>query len=207
MKTIIAVLLAVCVLLFSAALGLAVIHITDFPFTVDVAYLDIAGASGLTRTEIFENYDAVMAYLSPLSTAEFALPTLGWTAVSTDHFADVKRVFNALYLLGGASALVLLLLTALKAVTREVLRLSWGLTLLVPAIIGGAVAVQFDLAFELFHAIFFAGDSWLLDPGKDEIIKILPSTFFLHCALFIAAFWVVAAAIQFARAYTGKNKC
>ncbi|MEM5767034.1 MAG: TIGR01906 family membrane protein [Bacillota bacterium] len=206
MKTLVAVLLAVCTLLFSAALGLAVIHVTGFPFTVDVDYLDITGTSGLTRTEIFENYDAVMAYLSPLSSADLALPTLGWTEVSTGHFADVKYVFNALYLLGAVSALILLLLTKCRAATREVLRLSGGLTLLVPAIIGGAVAVQFDRAFELFHAIFFAGDTWLLDPQKDEIIKILPSTFFLHCALFIAAFWVIAAAIQFARAYTGKNK-
>ncbi len=206
MKTVVAVLLALCVLLFFAALGLAVIHVTGFPFSIDVDYLDITGTSGLTRSEIFENYDAVMAYLSPLSSAEFALPSLGWTEVSTGHFADVKRVFNALYLLGAVSALSLLFLARCRAVTREVLRLSGGLTLLVPAIIGGAVAVQFDRAFELFHAVFFAGDSWLLDPQKDEIINILPSTFFLHCALFIAAFWVIASVIQFAYAHFGKNK-
>ena len=53
-------------------------------------------------------------------------------------------------------------------------------------IIGALAAIDFDRAFTIFHTIFFPGkDNWLFDPAEDQIIKILPQTFFMNCAILI----------------------
>ena len=54
------------------------------------------------------------------------------------------------------------------------------------ALIGGLVAINFDVAFEIFHKIFFPGkDNWLFSWYKDAIIRILPQDFFMNCAILI----------------------
>ncbi|MDR1131674.1 MAG: TIGR01906 family membrane protein [Oscillospiraceae bacterium] len=196
MKTAAALLLSVCVILFSAAFGLAVIHSSGFPFSADIAALDIAETSGLSRGEILRNYNAVTAYLSPFSSDEFSLPTLPWTEVSTVHFADCKVLFNWLYLLGALSALTIVFLWRKKLMSRRVLRISGAVTLAVPALLAAVILTDFGATFDAFHALLFSEGTWLLNPAQDGIIRILPAEFFLHCALFIAAFWVVSGAAQ-----------
>ena len=66
-KAIYGTFLAVLVLLFTTALGLALIHITDFPFTADIKILQICENTGLSQDEVMANYDAVMEYLSPFT--------------------------------------------------------------------------------------------------------------------------------------------
>jgi uncharacterized membrane protein len=60
------------------------------------------------------------------------------------------------------------------------------------AVVGGACAVNFTRAFELFHAIAFPGKTnWLFDPELDAIIRILPEEFFFRCAVLILALLLV----------------
>ena len=63
-KTIFGVILAVVSLLFTTALGLAVIQITDFPYVMDIGLLNISEKTGFPRDELLANYNAVMDYLS-----------------------------------------------------------------------------------------------------------------------------------------------
>lgn len=193
-----ALIFALLALFAATALALGFIHLSGLPFFWDIGALNIETASGLPRQEILENYQAVMVYLSPFSSGSFQLPSLGYTAQSIVHFADVKLFFNFVYLLGTIS-LALLLVQYWRMRRRGelgLLKTSVLLTVLMPAALGAGVAVNFDWAFTFFHSIFFEGDSWLLDPREDEIIKILPAEFFLHCALFIAAVWLLAAVAQ-----------
>ena len=54
------------------------------------------------------------------------------------------------------------------------------------AILGGFGSINFDTTFVIFHSIFFPGKSnWIFDPEIDEIINILPETFFMRCAILI----------------------
>ena len=62
-KTIFGVILAVVSLLFTTALGLAVIQITDFPYVMDIGLLNISEKTGFPRDELLANYNAVMDYL------------------------------------------------------------------------------------------------------------------------------------------------
>ena len=66
-------------------------------------------------------------------------------------------------------------------------------------IVGGLAALDFDRAFVVFHAIFFPGkDNWLFDPRTDEIIRVLPQDFFMHCAILILALVVLGCAVLIA---------
>jgi integral membrane protein (TIGR01906 family) len=59
-------------------------------------------------------------------------------------------------------------------------------------VIGGLAAINFDVAFTVFHKIFFPGKSnWLFDWNKDQIIRILPQDFFMNCAILILASIIV----------------
>ena len=191
-------LLAVLVLLFTTALGLAFIHLTDFPYSSDIDKLNICETSGFSREEIMQNYNAMLQYLSPFSTAKFYLPTMKYSVSGSYHFSQCKALFNIVYLLGFASAIFLVILFAKKVVSRLTLRISAIITILIPLLLNCAFSMNTDKAFEVFHLILFEGKSWIFDPKLDEIIKILPVDYFVHCAYFLAALWFVGATVQFA---------
>lgn len=189
-------LLAVLALLASTALGLGLIHITGFPYTADIEYLEIQESSGLDRQEIMENYGAVMDYLSPFSREGFHLPTLKYTETGADHFRDCKVIFAWVYLLGLIAALGFAMLAVFRCFDRRTLRYSGIMTAAIPLLLALGALLNFDRLFIWFHRVFFQGETWIFDPNYDEIINILPQNFFMHCALFIAVFWLLAAVLQ-----------
>jgi len=202
-------LIAITVLVFSTSLGLAVIHITDFPYQFDIGYLNISEKSGLSDGVILKNYNSILDYLSPFSKKEFSLPTMAYTERASFHFVEVKVVFYYIYILGAASAIILAILTAVKAVSKKTLRVSGAVTLAFPVVIAAAALIDFDRAFDIFHELFFNGATWIVDPKTDEFINILPSAFFLHCGLLISLFWLAAALFQlkigYAKEKTGRS--
>ncbi len=192
------ILLGLAVLIFATALGLAFIHIGGFPYSYDIENLNISENTGLSKAEIEDNYNAVMDFLVPFNTADFSLPSLKFSESGASHFVDCRNIFNVIYGLGGFSALLLLALVIFKRGKTPgiILKTSGIVTLAIPTFLGAAIAVDFQRMFILFHKVFFTNDEWLFDPNVDEIINILPEAFFMHCALVIAAFWVLAAVIQ-----------
>ena len=195
-KALAGTMLAILILLFTTALGLAVIQLTDFPYIIDVDMLNISENTGLPRNEIIANYSAMMDYLSPFSEAEFTLPTFSHSQKADFHFAECKTLFKNAYLLGFVSALFLAILFIKKSVSKSVLRLSGAITLTLPAVIGIVALTDFDSAFLLFHTEFFATKTWLFDSKLDSIINILPASFFMHCVILIMIFWIGGAAAQ-----------
>ena len=204
-KAVAGILIAITVLIFTTALGLAVIHTTDFPYVLDIDLLHIGETAKLSRGEMLLNYNAMLNYLSPFSNKPFSLPTLGYTEVASSHFADCKVIFNIVYLLGLISGIILAFLAFNRSVSKRILRISGTVTLAIPAVIGAAMFTNFDWAFNLFHSVLFADATWLFDPKLDEIINILPSAFFMHCGIFIALFWVGGAALQLSIGYSKRK--
>ncbi len=200
-------LIAAAVLFFTTAFGLALIHITDFPYTADIDYLNITESAGMSRDEILMNYNAIMDFLSPFSDKEFKLPTISYTEKAGRHFADCKPLFDSVYFLGATSALILAILAVKKPIGRRTLKVSGAITLAIPALLVAAVAIDFDRTFNLFHKVFFEGETWLFDPEVDNFIKIMPMEFFMHCAIFIALFWVLGAAVQMVIGCSNRKAC
>ena len=195
--------LGIAALLLATAFGLALIHIFDIPYIWDIDALGIPQDTGLSREEILANYNAAMDYLEPygMGSAEFILPTLKWTETGAIHFADCKVIFQNVYssgFLGLAAVLLFALLVRAGRVPRGTLVCSGLVTVTMPVLVAGAIAIDFDRAFVLFHELFFSNDYWMFNPREDQILTILPAEFFLHCGIFIAVFWLLAAGLQFA---------
>jgi len=205
-RTLLGLLAAVLALLISTAVGLSFIHITDFPYTVDIGALELERRSGMDRDEIMANYSAVMDYLSPFSKSEFDLPTLGYTEMGAGHFHDCKVFFGWVYLLGGIALLAYALLVKFKVFDKRVMLYGGIITIAIPLVFCVGALVNFDSMFVIFHKIFFDGNTWIFNPSQDEIINILPQDFFMHCAIFIAAFWILAAGLQIFFSCTPKHK-
>lgn len=171
------------------------IYIRPF-YYAHIDAMELPEKSGFTKAEIVEAYDEVLDYLT-IPGREFGTGVMAHSEDGAAHFADCKVLFdlNAGVLLGSSLCLLVLLILR-KAGKVGPFRLGkrsaafWsGLCAIVlPLVIGGLAALDFDRAFVIFHSIFFPGkDNWLFDYRTDEIIRVLPQEFFMHCAMLIAA--------------------
>ena len=155
--------------------------------------LDIPESSGYPSAVVKEAYDDVMDYIwfgGPFRTGQLAFSENGEA-----HFADCVPLFRLQPILFGVALFVLFLYAYLRRrdflrpvsiLDQSPLALGGALTLLTISAVGIFALVDFDAMFKLFHKIAFPGkENWMFDPTKDEIIKILPESFFLACALFI----------------------
>ena len=162
-------------------------------YYINMSLLDIPGSSGYPAAEVREAYDDVMDYIwfgGPFRTGELAFSESGEA-----HFADCVPLFRLQPILFLVSLFVVFLYAFLRR--RETVRpvtllgqspltLGGGLTILTLLTVGIAALIDFDGLFALFHKIAFPGKgNWLFDPTTDEIIKILPTSFFFVCAIFI----------------------
>lgn len=177
--------------------------------------LELEERTGLTRDEIRTAYDEMLDYC--LGGEEFSTGVLKWSESGKDHFTDVRVLFllDLRVFAAGAAAIVILLIAG-RLRRRSPARLLgrgpcfWAGAGLGGAflIVGGLAALDFDRAFTVFHTIFFPGKAnWLFDPDTDQIINILPETFFMDCAILILAVLVVGcAALILADFLAGRNR-
>ena len=164
--------------------------------------LELEERTGLTREEIRTAYDEMLDYC--LGGEEFSTGVLKWSQSGKDHFTDVRVLFLLdLRVFAAGIAVIVLLLVAGRLRRRSPARLLgrgpcfWAGAGLGGAflIVGGLAALDFDRAFTVFHTIFFPGKTnWLFDPDTDQIINILPETFFMDCAILILAVLVIGCA-------------
>jgi len=185
-------------LIAATAIGLGFIHVTDFPYKADIEYLEICDYSGYDHDTVLRNYHDAMRFLSPFRNEPYHLTDLNYSEGGAQHFDEVKVIFNWLYALGLVCTLsVAAIAWAKRRKSKQFLLASSITTLALPLVIAAVAAIDFDAMFIVFHKIFFNNDLWIFDYRRDEIIKILPSEFFMHCAFVIVAFWIIAAAVQF----------
>jgi len=156
-------------------------------YYVDVGFLGIEQSSGMSKSEIRLNYDALMNYCSPFYKGELSFPTLSSSAEGLSHFKEVKLIFNILHVL----ALVTLVLSVLSFILKKrhghykhllVIPIT---AIVLPLVVGITCVIDFDFAFTFMHKVFFTNDDWLFNPYTDPVINILPDTYFLHCALLV----------------------
>ncbi len=194
------ILFGVLCLLAATAVGLALIHVSDAFYSLNVDLLDIPEKTGYSKNTCLDNYNAIMAFLSPFGNIPFSLPDFPFSEGGAQHFYDCKPIFSWVYLLGAASlaAIIVVALRLRRGTDRRFLLVSSVSTLAVPCLLVAACAIDFDAAFVAFHRVFFNNDLWIFDVRVDPVLFILPEQFFLNCALFIAFFWLLAALLQLA---------
>lgn len=176
---------------------LSVILVLNFKplYYVTAWALDLEGTYGLSLAQVYGNYYHLIRYNSPFYFNLLEFPDLPSSREALIHFVEVKIIFMEVYLLALASGSTLwFLLPRLKrkGILAESLKISSIIMVLLPTLVGGAIALNFDRAFVLFHEIFFRNDFWLFDPDTDPIIMLLPDTFFLVCAAAIVILVLLA---------------
>lgn len=165
----------------------------------DIDALNIPAMSGYDKAIIRENYDALIDYCSPMYQGDLSLPSLPSSAEGIQHFAEVKAIFVAFYYLFGVSTLLLVWLgyRSWRDHVWPNLKTSAAVTIILPCFVSLLCALNFERAFLAFHTLFFRNDYWLFNPKFDPIILILPSEFFLHCAILLCVLVILGAGMQY----------
>lgn len=166
-------------------------------YYLDIHALHIPEATGYTISEIKSNYNAVIDYCLSFGNAPLKFPTFPMSEGGRIHFAEAKNIFNLFkYMaIGGTLASTAGILWMRCKHCYGYLKLTAILTVALPAIIGAAVALNWDWAFVTFHEIAFNNDYWLFDPATDPVINILPDAYFLHCAVMILVLVILGSVI------------
>lgn len=161
-----------------------------------VKALNLEQASGFTSAEIKTAYNEVLDYLT-LPGKEFSSGAMKFSQEGKAHFADCKVLFNLNAAVLCASFLILVALLVLRHLKKTEPYILGGrraafysglAAILIPVITGGLASLNFDKAFTVFHTLFFPGKTnWIFNPYTDEIITVLPQTFFMNCAILIGA--------------------
>lgn len=176
-------------LILTISIGLP-IYIRSF-YYAHIGPMELARHSGFSEAEIRQAYDEVLDYLT-IPGREFGTGVMAHSESGADHFADCRVLF---FLNGGvlvcAAGVLFLLHLATRGRSCTLLGRSggfWGAwaAVVLPVVIGGLAALDFDRAFVIFHSIFFPGkDNWIFNSTTDQIILVLPQDFFMHCAMLI----------------------
>ena len=179
-----------CILTFCISLPIY----ARFFYYMQIEPLGLPKETGYDAATIRQAYDEVLDYLT-LPGKSFGTGVFAHSEEGAAHFADCKALFtlNGTVLLLSSAVVAILLFSKRKrwfASARPFgLRLNVipaTVLLLLMTAIGVFVAVDFDTAFTVFHAVCFPNkDNWLFSGQKDPIIYILPETFFLRCGVWI----------------------
>ena len=191
--------LGICV--FFALLGIGLFIAINFK-PIYYSCIDKYGLekrSGLSREEIIENYDALIAYCCPFHFGELSFPTLKASVSGLSHFAEAKRLMVAFYIIGFI-ALVLTVMGFVRRIRdREVrfYRTCAITSIAFPAFLVLFTIIDFDRLFVIFHKIAFNNDDWLFNPATDPVIEILPEEFFMRCLVTITLTIIIGAVVLF----------
>ncbi|MDY4968970.1 MAG: TIGR01906 family membrane protein [Lachnospiraceae bacterium] len=177
----------------------------------DVDYLDIPAVSGFDEELIRRNYDVLIDYNSMFFQGELEFPDLPMSESGRIHFQEVKTIFVGLqrFLIADSLICAALLIRRIRRKSYAFLQLTGIVTIVIPVILGGLIALNWNWVFVAFHHIVFNNDYWIFDKVTDPVIMMLPDTFFMHCALMILVLVVLGAAACLAAGcvLTGKNTC
>lgn len=195
--------------IFFICLGIfAVTHFRQL-YYFDVNYLGIEAISGYSKDVILENYNSLMDYCCPFYHGNLVFPSLSITEAAYVHFEKVKNIFDGSFYLGCILFFVLLGIIVLKYKKKDFsyLKISSIIILVLPILLATACAINWNATFIIFHKIFFKGDHWLFDWDTDQVIRILPDTYFLHCALCIIGIVILGSVLTFIfHLFTKKHK-
>lgn len=150
--------------------------------------------------------DVVKAYNDVVDSCCFYIPFksggLKCPPEDVAHFEDCRILFTIDFVVLGVTfagiiaTIIVEKAKKIKIVKPLTLLITGILTIVIPCILGGLCAIDFDKAFVVFHSIFFPGKTnWYFSPNKDFIILILPESFFMVCAIVIGATAVLCSTV------------
>ena len=162
--------LALALLVITFSIGLP-IYFRPF-YYMQIEPLGIPERTGFDYETVKESYDELLDYLT-IPGREFSTGAFAHSEAGKSHFEDCKVLFdlNATVLLISLVAVIVLKILERRRVFTMSRPFGFGVGLTVGAsmlavftVIGLLVASNFNLAFEVFHTLFFPGkDNWIFD--------------------------------------------
>jgi len=156
------------------------------------AYLYLSEGHYASHEDIYydQDYaiDRIMGYLNyQYDNLEFGLNANDDSVIMRDteisHMVDVKNLYTTLRLIALGSLIVggSLIVYQYKKSPNELYKtlkvMPFGPIAFI-VFVGGAMAINFDQAFTVFHKLFFTNDDWILY-SHDVLILLLPENFWL----------------------------
>ncbi len=179
-----------------------------------IKVLDIESFSGYDLESIKLAYNEMLDFCFALR-PDFHCGPLAFTEEGMLHFVDVKHLFLLDIGIMIFSAINLIICYVLKKTKGiQLARLAnhsagcnaaKGLVTFFICLTLFALP-DFDAFFTLFHKVFFPGkDNWLFDPRYDQIINILPESFFANCAICIVSVLIIICVVLIVTDYLPKK--
>lgn len=200
LSKLITIILSVLTIYSVLMLSTLVVTKSNFIYYFDINYLNIPKTSGLNVGEIKLNYNYTIKYLFDNTMTEFKPPTLSSSKDGSQHFLEVRNLFNLgtkLLIISIIIGFVLLFIMRNSKLWYKFLKYSAIILLSIPFASLILLKVDFTKAFTIFHKIMFNNDKWLLDPVTDPIINIMPEEFFAHCGIAIIVISTILGVIVF----------
>lgn len=192
---IVTIVFCVALIIFMLTFSIGLPIYCRFFYYLQIEPLGLTQSTNWSFDQIKTAYDDVLNFLT-LPGFEFKTGELAFSESGKSHFEDCKWLFNLNLFALIASTATLILILALKKLKKVTLvkffnRNCYFYSAIIPLIIivvlTAIIAIDFNAAFEVFHAILFPGkDNWIFNPYTDEIILVMPQQFFMNCAILIA---------------------
>lgn len=186
--------LSVCVFLFVLTSSIAFPILCKEFYYQQIDDLELVKTTGYSEQQIRTAYKEVVDFCIGAQ-SEFSVGELKYSLEGKEHFEDCRNLFILdLGVLFVSTVMLVTWVIIRRFVTMRSYRPKghgpafWGSISLLGTfvVIGGLGAVDFDTTFVIFHSLFFPGKTnWLFDPRVDQVINILPETFFMRCAIAI----------------------
>jgi integral membrane protein (TIGR01906 family) len=148
--------------------------------------------TGYTAAELRTATDALLADLV-LGPPTFDAEVAGEPVLSMrerQHLVDVRSVMTALAVAALASLAIVVVAWRLSRSAPAFWRaVRWGSAALVvgTVLVGIVGLVAFDVAFEAFHRLFFAGGTYTFDPRTERLVQLFPQRFWFETSLAVGA--------------------
>lgn len=185
---------ALFIFILTFSIGLPIYFRPFYYLHINALDLPARYNSECTYEMVKDAYDEILDYLT-LPGKEFGTGEFPHSHEGASHFADVKGLFtlNTVALISSTVILITLYILIRKKIFSLEKKNGHHITyyvgtrvLTVSAVIGLLASLDFTVAFERFHRIFFPGkENFAFDRELDPIIQILPERFFLNCAILI----------------------
>lgn len=194
------------VLLLTAAIGLAV----NCPvlYSWGFSHNRISAVTGLAPAELAKAAAGLRDYfnngqeLINITVIKGGQPFTLFNEREVGHLKDVKALFRLDYVAAGVTLLYGVAFTLAALFWWRDRRQLWLgmrnggiLTLVLMAVLGVTIAVDFDGFFLQFHLLSFANDLWELNPATDYLIMLFPQAFWFAATGFIAGGAAVGAVV------------
>jgi len=189
------IIIGICFAISLLAVGLYIAINFRALYYLNISWNDLPASSGYNAVVIRENYDALIDYCCPFFTGALSFPSLPSSESAISHFAEVKTIFNVIYILGAISLIFTVSMFILRH--REgsymYLRTCAISAAVLPVFVTLFSIISFDTLFVLFHKLMFNNDDWIFNPATDPIIDMLPENYFAQCAILIALVMLIGA--------------